>query len=82
MKEFTNEMKVLKSELENLKFQVSKTKKRTNILEGKLIQIKSHSRHGNLLAIFSPRRKYNVTFTYWIPNHLRPESMTINRFVF
>ncbi len=31
----------------------------------------------NLLAIFSLRWKYNVTFTHWIPNHSRPESMTI-----
>ncbi len=34
----------------------------------------------SLLAIFSIRWEYNVTFTHCIPNHSRPEWMTINRF--
>ncbi len=42
-------MKILKSELENLKFQVNKEKKRNNILQDKLIQIESQSRRDNLL---------------------------------
>jgi ribA/ribD-fused uncharacterized protein len=49
MKRALNDMKILTSELESLRFQVNKEKKRNNILQDKLIQIESQSRRDNLL---------------------------------
>ncbi len=49
MNEFTNEIEILKSELESMKFQVNKGKSRNIILQDKINQIEYQCRRDNLL---------------------------------